>query len=413
MDIERTVPAGPAGPVGEQERIVSIDVLRGFAVLGILVMNIQTFSMIDAAYFNPTAYGDLSGPNLWVWLLSHLLTDQKFMSIFSMLFGAGICLMAERAEATGRSAAGLHYRRMFWLILFGLLHAHLLWYGDILYLYGMCGLVVYLFRKLRPGWQIALGVVSLAVISLMWIAFGLSMAVWPAEAIEEFSVGWAPAPDVVAEEVQAYRGGWLDQAPFRSESALEFETFVMFIWGGWRAGGMMLIGMGLFRLGVFGAGLSRRFYLGLVTVALLIGLPVVGYGIQRNFAADWDVRWSFFLGSQFNHWGSVVVALGWVGLIMLICREGLLTRLRLRLAAVGRMALTNYLLQTLICTTLFYGHGLGLFGRVERVGQIAVVVGVWIVLLALSPMWLSRFRYGPFEWLWRSLTYLKLQPMRR
>jgi len=413
MDIERPVPAATVGPLGQQERIVSIDVLRGFAVLGILIMNIQAFAMIDAAYFNPTAFGDLTGLNFWVWLLGHLLADQKFMSIFSMLFGAGICLMAARADATGRSAAGLHYRRMFWLILFGLLHAHLLWYGDILYLYGVCGLVVYLFRKLRPGWQIALGIVSLGVVSVLWILFGLSMAVWPPEAMQEFALDWQPPPAAVADEVQIYQGGWLDQMAHRTEAALEFETFVMLIWGGWRAGGMMLIGMGLFKLGVFSATRSRRFYIGLVATALLIGLPVVGYGVHRHLAASWDVKYSFFLGVQFNHWASVVVSLGWVGLIMLICQRGILTRLRRTLAAVGQMALTNYLLHTLICTTLFYGHGFGLFGRVERVGQIVIVVAIWLLQLLLSPLWLNRFRYGPFEWLWRSLTYLKLQPMRR
>ena len=138
---------GPRGPVPESKRIPSLDAMRGFALLGILIMNIQSFSMIYAAYFNPTAYGDLSGVHRWVWILSHLFADQKFMTIFSMLFGAGIVLMAERAEAIGRSAAPLHVRRMLLLIAFGAAHAYLLWYGDILVIYGMSGMVVYLFRR--------------------------------------------------------------------------------------------------------------------------------------------------------------------------------------------------------------------------------------------------------------------------
>src|SRR5258706_11965699 len=128
------------GPVGESERIVPMDVLRGFALLGILVMNIQLFAMVDAAYNNPTAYGDLNGTNFLVWLFSYLLADQKFMSIFSMLFGAGIILMWQNAERSGARPTVLHYRRVGWLILFGLLHAYLLWNGDILYTFGMCGL---------------------------------------------------------------------------------------------------------------------------------------------------------------------------------------------------------------------------------------------------------------------------------
>src|SRR2546427_12466115 len=126
------------GPVAETERIVPMDVLRGFALLGILVMNIQLFAMVEAAYDNPTAYGDLNGANFLVWLFSHLLADQKFISVFSMLFGAGIVLMWQKAESSGAGATRLHYRRMGWMILFGLLHAYLLWYGDILFIYGMC-----------------------------------------------------------------------------------------------------------------------------------------------------------------------------------------------------------------------------------------------------------------------------------
>src|SRR5438046_2779024 len=155
------------GPVAETERIVPMDVLRGFALLGILVMNIQSFAMVGAVYDNPTAYGDLKGANFLVWLLSHLLADQKFISIFSMLFGAGILLLWQRAEASGGRPARLHYRRMSWLILFGLLHAYLLWYGDILVIYGMCGLFVYLFRRKSPRTLFATALVFAMVGSLV------------------------------------------------------------------------------------------------------------------------------------------------------------------------------------------------------------------------------------------------------
>ena len=116
---------------------------------------------------------------------------------------------------------------------------------------------------------------------------------------------------------------------------------------------------------------------------------------------------------QFNYWGSLFVALGWVGLVMLVCKSGVAPRLTGVLAATGRMAFTNYLLQTVICTTIFYGHGFGLFGKVERLEQILIVLAVWVVLLVLSPVWLRYFRFGPAEWLWRCLTYMQAQPMRR
>ena len=144
-----------------------------------------------------------------------------------------------------------------------------------------------------------------------------------------------------------------------------------------------------------------------------IGLPTILWGVRRNIAAEWDVTYSFFLGSQFNYWGSVLVALGWVGLLGLICRSPQSAGWTRPLAAMGQTALSNYLLQTVLCTTLFYGHGFGLFGRVERTTQIGIVVAIWILQLAISPIWLRRFRFGPAEWVWRTLTYVKLQPMRR
>ena len=135
-------------PVSSSDRIVSLDVLRGFAVLGILIMNIQSYSMIGAAYLNPNAFGDLTGLNKWVWILSHIFADSKFITIFSILFGAGIVLFTNKAAEKGRSAAGLHYRRTFWLFVIGLMHAYLLWYGDILVIYALCALFVFLFRRL-------------------------------------------------------------------------------------------------------------------------------------------------------------------------------------------------------------------------------------------------------------------------
>ena len=144
------VDGAATGPVLENARIDSIDVLRGFTLLGILVMNIQLFAMPDAAYSNPTAYGNLEGANLYVWIAGRLLADQKFMTVFSMLFGAGIVLMAARMEEGGATAR-VHYRRMGWLLLMGLLHAHLLWVGDILFLYAVCGMLVYPLRRQSPG----------------------------------------------------------------------------------------------------------------------------------------------------------------------------------------------------------------------------------------------------------------------
>ena len=178
MSSESTKPA-PA-PTRPAERIVAIDILRGFALLGILIMNIQGFAMPAAAYSNPTAYGDLSGANRWVWTLSHVFADQKFMTIFSLLFGAGIVLMSEKLDERGQRAWGVHYRRTFWLLLFGLAHAFLLSSGDILVAYAVCGLWVYWLRRLRPGWQMALGILVVSIPALLMMGTGLKHAVYSA-----------------------------------------------------------------------------------------------------------------------------------------------------------------------------------------------------------------------------------------
>lgn len=403
----------PAAPVTEPNRITAIDALRGFALLGILILNIQSFAMPGSAYINPTAYGRLEGPHYWVWVFSQLLADQKFMTIFSMLFGAGIVLMSSRAEAGGRGSAGVHYRRMGWLILFGILHAHLIWYGDILYFYGVCGLGAWLFRKWRPTPLIIVGTLLVLVPVLINMAFGWTMQFWPPDAMVGINASWSPGPEQLAAEITAYQGNWLEQMWQRVPAALMFETFMMAIWGIWRAGGLMLIGMALFKMGVFSAQRSDRFYITWIFIGALVGLPVIGYGIHQHFAHNWSVEYSFFFGSQFNYVASLLVSMMWVGFVMLAIKHGVARWFMLRLQAVGRMALTNYLMQSVICTFIFYGHGLGYFGQVERVGQIAIVMMVWVVQLTLSPIWLKHFQFGPMEWLWRTLTYWKLQPMRR
>lgn len=403
----------PTGPVPESERIVAIDVLRGFALLGILLVNIQSFSMPDATIFNPTAYGDLTGLNRWVWILTHVFVEQKFMTIFSMLFGAGILLMTRRVEEKGLSSVRLHRRRMLVLLAFGLMHAYLIWSGDVLVWYAMCGLLLYRLRKKDARSLVIWGLAMLAVASLLSLFFGWSMRYWPPDSVQELTESFQPSSEKIAEDLASYRGNWLREIVYRAPHSLQSQTFVFAIWGFWRAGGLMLIGMGLFKLGVLSARRSARFYALLAAIGALAGIPAIVYGTWANFDSGWDIRYSFFYGNQYNYWASVLVSFAWVALVMLVCKRGILAPVTTRLAAVGRTAFTNYLAQSLICTTIFYGFGLGLYGRVERKTQVLIVLGVWAVELVVSPLWLRRFRFGPFEWAWRSVTYGKRQPMRR
>jgi uncharacterized protein len=301
---------------------------------------------------------------------------------------------------------------MFWLMVFGLLHAYLLWHAEILFPYGFCGLFVYWFRKLRPTPLLLIGLILLTVASALSLMAGYTMPYWPEENVREMETQfWNPSPDAVTEEIANFQGGWREQMRSRIPAALGMHTGALIFWVFWRVSGLMLIGMAFFKLGVFSAARSQRFYWAWILLAVAVGLPVVMYGVHSNFAAGWELS-RFFLGSIYNYWGSLLVSMGWVSLIMLACKSGALLRARLALGAVGRMALTNYLMQTIICTTIFYGHGFGYFGQVSRVGQIFIVLAVWAFQIPFSVLWLRHFRFGPFEWLWRTLSYLRLQPMR-
>ena len=403
--IRDLTPMTDATPVTEPERYQALDLLRGCAVLGILVMNIQSFAMPFAAYFNPTALGDRGTTDFAIWTMAHFLFDQKFMTIFSLLFGAGVLLMTTKAAQRGAPPAALHYRRMVWLLLFGLIHAYLIWYGDILVLYAVCGLFVYLFRKRSPRALLIVGLIVVSIASLISVAAGLSSGTWPPEAVQDIRDFWSPDARILADELTAFQGGWLTQMPKRAEFALEFHAFEMWIWGIWRAGGLMLIGMALLKWRVLTGERAPAFYTKLAIVGFGLGVPLIAWGFSRNIAEEWEATYSFFIGAQWNYWGSILVSLGWIGLFLRVWLSGAVQGLVARLTAVGRTAFSCYILESLICTTIFYGHGFGLFGSVGRAGQVAITFAIWIVLLLIAPLWLQRFRFGPLEWLWRTLTY--------
>ena len=396
-----------ARPVEAGGRIASLDVLRGFALLGILVMNIQIFAMPLAAYENPTAWGDLSGIHFGVWAVGQVFFSQKFLTLFSLLFGAGICLFADRIEARGGKPAGLHYRRMGWLLVFGLAHAYLLWVGDILVPYAICGLLIYPLRRCRPRTLLIIGLAGVLVASFILVLLGAVLLIpgLPAELIAEVERDWAPAAATLDAEIAAYRGGWGEQQALRVEHALGIHLGALPVFMLWYCGGLMLLGMALYRWGVLSAARDDHFYGWLTLLGLLVGAPVVVFGVWWNVSGDWAWQRSLMFGSLFNAWGCIPMALGYLGLVMLAVRRGFLPAVQARLAAVGRMAFTNYLLQTVLCTFVFYGHGLGLFASVERSQQLLIVLAVWTLQLWLSPIWLRRFSMGPLEWLWRTLTY--------
>jgi len=399
-------------PTTDAGRIVSLDVLRGFAVLGILIMNIQSLSMIGAAYLNPMAYGDMTGINKWVWILSHVLADSKFMAIFSMLFGAGVVLFSERAVSKGRRAGPLHYRRMFWLLVFGMVHAWCIWYGDILVAYALCGMLAFLFRKKSVKTLFIWSGSLLMVPFILYMLTGWSMAFWPPESLEGAMKSWLPNAEQIQNELNLMRGNWMEQLQIRGGMAFFMQTFLFLYFMVWRVLGMMLLGMALYKFGVFSLQRSNKFYLRMLMIGLITGAFLVILGVFQNYKHNFAIEYSMYYGSMFNYWGSIGMALAYIAVIMITCKHGILQWLQNLLAATGRMAFTNYILMSLFGFFIFTGSGLGYFGMVSRWQQILIMLAIWIFILAFSKLWLMRFRFGPLEWLWRVLVYWKFFPIR-
>ena len=425
-----------SGPVRGRERISSLDILRGIAVLGILVMNVYAFAMPFYAYSNPLLGGGTGPLDLGTWFFTHLFFDQKFMSIFSMLFGAGIILMARRASARETRFAPIFYRRQFWLMLIGLAHAYLIWFGDILFFYALCGMLVYLLHRRTAPTQIIVACLVLPIVPLLNFGVGTytadlqqRVAAYEEQAAAGEELGeeelaaieeWQelkpfvlPGSEEYAADVAAYTGSYSDAMAFRVPFVATFHSQGFLFFGVWRIGGLMLIGMALMQLGVLDASRSRRFYRNMMLAGYGIGLPLVIVSALALQAQQWEPLWTFRVGYIPNYFGSIAMAFGHIAVVMLIAGSGLWAGLMARFAAVGRMALTNYLLQSIVMTTIFYGHGLGWYTQFTRFEQMGFVAGLFVVQLVASPWWLSRFRFGPAEWLWRSLTYWQRQPFRR
>ena len=394
----------------ETNRIWSLDVLRGVGVLGMLAVHIQLFAYPSLTRWNPTGYGDLQGVNWFVWLATRVLADGKFISIFAMLLGVSIVMLAAEAGSRGVSAWPVHMRRMAVLLVLGLLHAHLLWYGDMLVPLALSGAVVFFFRRLSPGKLLVLGALSLAMASALPFALTWLTAQSDSAALAAWREQWTPRPEIVALEIAQYRGGWLEQMEHRVSAALDTEIVSFLTRLLWQMTGLMLLGMALFRLDVLSAARSRAFYLRMVALGFGAGVLLNALGIRRSLATDWDLLDYALVSQELHYWGDLLVALGWTGLVMLLCQSGWLLR---PVAAVGRMALSNYLLQSVICTTIFYGHGFGLFGHIERAGQVAIVAAVWAFQMVASSVWLRYFSVGPIEWVTRLLVFGRRPVFRR
>ena len=411
------------GAVTEPDRILTLDVLRGVAVMGIFSVNVVAFAMPEQAYFNPSAYGGQYGLNLATWALNFIFIDGKMRGLFSLLFGASTLLVIERASAGGLDPAPVHFRRMAWLLVFGLCHFFLLWYGDILTLYACMGFLLWLFRNkpVRSLLVIAGGLlfVDFALMGFFGTAFIQAEAAAHAPHAAPAAVAtWSdmsktfapPTPDALAHDLALYRGGWGGIVAHRVSEAWT-DPLIQLMFGTAETLGYMLLGMAGLKSGFLTGAWEPRRYRRIAAIGLAIGVPAYALlawnGWRSGFTTSILFADAFGAAVPFR----LAMMAAYASLIILFARRA--GWLRDRVAAAGRAAFTNYLGASLCASLLFDGYGFGLYGHFERWQAWLVAPCFWAVMLLWSKPWLDRYRYGPFEWLWRSLSRWSPQPMRR
>ncbi len=372
-----------SGPVRESGRITSLDLIRGVAVLGILLMNAVYFKLGPGPYFNLSAAGSETWLDWAVGILGEVFVDQKFMGLFSLLFGGGMILFIDRASGRGRRAVLLNLWRNALLLLIGVLHM-LVWEGDVLTVYAVSSVFLLALRRL-PNW---------ALIAAGVAAFALSVAC-----------------AVIAQNIADTSGASLAGLWTTGEASDEGDIELVFLLGFFlRALGLILVGAGLYRTGFMNGSLPPRMYRLTAIIGLGVGLPLAAAGAILTAASDYS-REIAFVGQIPNTLGTIPASLGYMSLIILWNNRGD-NRLKQRLRAVGRMALTNYLAQTAL-GVLVLTVWLGDSDYVNRAAILLFVFAVWALQLWWSQAWLSRFLFGPLEWLWRVATYRSGQPLRR
>ncbi|HBQ1905575.1 TPA: DUF418 family protein [Klebsiella pneumoniae] len=371
------------------ERNVTLDFVRGVAILGILLLNISAFGLPKAAYLNPAWSGSASLSDAWTWALLDLLAQVKFLTLFALLFGAGLQLLLPRGKRWIQS-------RLTLLALLGFIHGLFFWDGDTLLAYALVGLVSW--RMVREAHHVKSLFNTGVVLYLTGIAVLVLLGLISGTAANR---SWAPdAANLQYEQYWKLHGGM--EAVSNRADMLSDNLLALGAQYGWQLAGMMLMGAALMRSGWLKGQFSLRHYRRTGALLVAAGMAVNLPAIFAQWYLAWDYRWCAFLLQAPRELSAPLQAIGYAALAWGYWPQLCRFRLVGAIACVGRMALTNYLLQTLICTTLFY-H-LGLFMRFDRLQLLAFVPPIWAVNLLVSSLWLRRFRQGPVEWLWRQLT---------
>ncbi len=427
-------PAPAVAPAPPAARIQAIDALRGWVLLGILFMNMPAFALPHKALDNPAVAGGIEGADWWAWFACTVLADGKMRAIFSMLFGAGAVLLTRRAESSGDAGAArsgdVYTRRMLWLMALGIFDAFVLgWMGDVLYWYGLVGLVLYPLRRVRPSRLIAAACLLLAIGVAMNVvrherrdarraevaalkeaaAAGKELTKEQEKKIErwqERAKEISPPPEAVAKEVKARSEGYISAIVAVAPVIMEWNGFPIYLDSDILP--FMILGMGLAGLGVLTGERTTRFYLAGAVLTLPLGWLCASLGHLEWSRSGFDPEF-FRTYAQGAAWGYVVqrllLSFGYVCVAMLLARLPALALLTGWMAAAGRMPLTNYLAQSLICLFIFTGAGAGLFGSISRIHLVWMTVAIFVPQVVFSVWWLKRFHFGPCEWFWRWMAY--------
>jgi uncharacterized protein len=432
-----TVQVVPIGlkPIQQTDRITSLDIMRGIVLLGILIMNINGLGLAFG-YNDPTVLGGDTGLNLYTWMVTNLFFEGTMRALFSLLFGVGMFIFLDRLvkKGAGINAADIYFRRITWLLVFGLIHGYLfLWVGEILYDYALMGFLVYSFRHMIPKKLVLIGFL-LMIIGTGWNYYdyrqdvqlfskveqadlALASGQEPSEELKEAKDSWEKrqaktSPEAMDKFMAEMQKGYFSVVNHLGPIYYDFNVTAPYREDLWDVLSMMLIGIALFKWGLLSGKKPVSTYWLMVGIGYPIGIVINYYEIQLILDAEFSPL-SFSQANVTYYWGRIFVAMGHVGLIMLFCKIPILGWLKTSLAAVGKMALTNYLMHSVICMFVFTGVGFGLFGQLERFELLYVVLAIWVFQLIVSPIWLTYYQFGPMEWLWRSLSYIKKQDFRQ
>jgi len=432
------------GPVTRAERISTMDVLRGFSLMGILVMNITDFAFGYTNYLFPlsTVKPVFDGPhwkiNTAIWFLRWIFAEGKMRALFSMLFGAGVILLTERGLARGAGVriADIYTRRNMWLVLFGMLHAYLIWSGDILFSYGLAALLfLFPFRNVRVKKLIWAAVIILLINTVLGTGYNYGRPHSLKEAAAKANAKlaqhhaltkdeqtdlqnwtraqdqWRMSPAKRSEDIAAmHQGYWKAQMHTAREVLLDELKGSYLGFGDWL--GMMLLGMALYKNGFLPGRLKRKTYVWTASIALPLSWTVTALGAYKTWAGNFDqLRAGLWMMLPYD-FARATGAVGTAALLLLLLKSGRLKPLWRPVAAVGQMALTNYILTSIVMQLIYVWGPWHWYGYVDYYKIYYAVAGMWIFNMAFSFLWLRYFEFGPVEWAWRSLTYWKRQPMR-